>query len=277
MKIGNSSPPSRPYSARSVNRTGGVSAVNKPSSVGAYSGTNLGIGQFDNIQDRIEILGIDPADLTPKVQATMLKLMEEVDGLKRQLDSTSKRIRELEELADLDPLLPIRNRRAFVRELSRMISFAERYQTPSTIMFIDLNDMKHINDHYGHDVGDQALFHLACLISDNIRGTDVIGRLGGDEFGVILAQSDEKTGMEKAQAIANLVMSTPMVIDKNKPAESGSSDSTTPGSEQKLLYLKLAFGTYTLKGGEKVSDALEKADQAMYRNKQDMKDDNKAR
>ena len=205
------------------------------------------------INDTVEIQAIPPEEMTPRVQQAIMGLMAEVDKLRRELDDTNRRLREMEDMADTDALLPIPNRRAFVRELNRMISFAERYGTPSTLMFIDLNDMKLINDEYGHEIGDKALFHVARTITDNVRGTDIIGRLGGDEFGVLLAQADETVGANKAAALAQIIAETPLIVD-------GAS-----------IIMSMAFGTYTFRSGDQPDDALDKADKAMYENKKEQK------
>lgn len=211
------------------------------------------------IEDTVQVLGIPPEEMTARVQQAILGLMEEVDSLRRELDATQRRLREMEDMADTDALLPVPNRRAFVRELNRMISFAERYGTPSTLMFIDLNDMKKINDTYGHESGDKALHHVARLLVDNVRGTDVIGRLGGDEFGVILAQADESVGAQKAQELATLINQHPIELGTDK------------------VRMSLAFGTYTFRSGDEPNDALHKADQAMYENKKEIKGDDNVR
>lgn len=212
-----------------------------------------------NINDTVQVLGIPPEEMTARVQQAILGLMEEVDSLRRELDATNRRLREMEDVADTDAMLPVPNRRAFVRELNRMISFAERYGTPSTLMFIDLNDMKKINDTYGHEAGDKALFHVARIIIENIRGTDVVGRLGGDEFGVILAQADEAIGAQKAQELANIINKQPLMI----------------GDE--AINMTMAFGTYTFRSGDQPDEALDKADKAMYENKRELKGEGNVR
>jgi diguanylate cyclase (GGDEF)-like protein len=212
-----------------------------------------------NIQDTVQILGIPPEEMTARVQQAILGLMEEVDSLRRELDHTNRRLREAEDTADTDAMLPIPNRRAFVRELNRMISFAERYGTPSTLMFIDLNDMKKINDTYGHEAGDKALFHVARIMIENIRGTDVVGRLGGDEFGIILAQADEIVGAQKAQELADAIQKEPLEIDGQK------------------ITMTMAFGTYTFRSGDQPDEALDKADKAMYENKREIKGEDNVR
>lgn len=250
MKVSGSGEPPR---LQDVERTRRAARADR-----AYRRDGAAAGR--RISDQIDLSGIESEDLSPRVREAFTQLIEEVQTLRRELDQSSRRIRELEELADLDVLLPIRNRRAFVRELKRMIAFAERYEAPSTMMFIDLNDMKAINDDYGHEAGDAALFHLAQTASDNIRATDVLGRLGGDEFGIILTQADETLGREKAAALAEILMNTPLVL---------------PSGDR--LHLQLAYGTYTFSGKVAASEAMEKADKAMYENKVAMKGEDDVR
>lgn len=240
MKISNTPGVARAAPTRPANRTGKATPASDAPAA-------------RRIEDTVQVHSIPPEEMTERVQSAIMSLMQEVDSLRQELDKTSKRLREMEDVADTDALLPIPNRRAFVRELNRMISFAERYGTPSTLMFIDLNDMKNINDKYGHDAGDKALFHVARLLVDNVRTTDVVGRLGGDEFGVILAQADEKIGAEKATSLADIIAQNALELNGE------------------IVSMTLAFGTYTFRSGDKPDDALDKADKAMYENKRDMK------
>ncbi|WP_247118598.1 GGDEF domain-containing protein [Kordiimonas marina] len=212
------------------------------------------------IDDVVQIQAIPPEEMTPRVQQAIMSLMAEVDNLRKELDRTHRRLRELEDVADTDALLPVPNRRAFVRELNRMISFAQRYGTPSTLMFIDLNDMKQINDKYGHETGDKALLHVAQLLTENVRSTDVVGRLGGDEFGVILAQADEEVGQMKADTLTKLIAEHPF---------------HTPGGDE--IRMSLAYGTYTFRQGDQPDEALDRADKAMYAHKKDLKGDQEPR
>ncbi|WP_374764057.1 GGDEF domain-containing protein [Yunchengibacter salinarum] len=244
MKVSNSPGISRTTPTRRTGAAERVSASDRTGRASAPSRT---------VQDTVEVLGIPPEEMTPNVKNAIMTLMSEVDGLRRDLEQSNRRLRELEDLADMDALLPIPNRRAFVRELNRMISFAQRYGTPSTLVFIDMNDMKQINDTFGHEAGDRALFHMARLLVDNTRGTDVVGRLGGDEFGVILAQADETTGREKAAELADMVMATPF--------EAGG----------EAIRLNLAYGLYTFRGEDDPNAAIQKADEAMYAHKKAVK------
>jgi diguanylate cyclase (GGDEF)-like protein len=201
------------------------------------------------VTDSATVMGIPETELTPNVRTAITLLMEEVGRLRDELRLTKRRISDLEELADTDALLPVINRRAFVRELSRMMSYAERYGTPHTLIYFDLNGMKAINDAHGHGAGDAALIHVARILNESTRESDVVGRLGGDEFGVLLAQADEATAREKAEALAQRI-SAQGVAWKGE-----------------TLRLSVAYGIHPVRRGQDVDDAIQAADRAMYANK----------
>jgi diguanylate cyclase (GGDEF)-like protein len=190
--------------------------------------------------------GVPEAELTPSVRAALLKLGGEVERLTRRLEEARARISHLERLADEDALMPIANRRGFVRELARMMSFARRYGTPSSIAYFDLDGLKAINDRCGHAAGDAALQHIGRVLVENVRNSDVVGRLGGDEFAVLLVQTDQAAAERKAAALAAAIEARPLLWQ---------------GEE---IPLSAAYGTHGFTGGENAADALDAADRAMY-------------
>lgn len=204
--------------------------------------------------DQASVVGIPEAELTPKVRAAIGQLIEEVQSLRVELEQAQKRIDYLEQLADQDALTPVLNRRAFVRELSRIMSFAERYGGESGVLYFDVNDMKTINDSLGHGAGDAALAHVAEILLRNIRGSDHVGRLGGDEFGVILAQTDHEEANLKAAGLARTIQGQPVLYD-GRP-----------------ITVRVAYGAHILSAGQEAKDALDAADQAMYANKRALLD-----
>jgi len=199
--------------------------------------------------DVATIMGIPEGELTSKVRAALDRLLAEVQQLREQLSIAQKRIGHLETLADNDPLAPVLNRRAFVRELARMSAFAERYETPGSIIYFDVNGLKRINDRHGHAAGDAAIKHVAEVLLREVRASDVVGRLGGDEFAVILAQSRPEAAATKAASLAEAV----------------SNDFVEWDGE--ALRVGVAYGAYTLAGGEGPDEALAAADRAMYARK----------
>jgi GGDEF domain-containing protein len=156
------------------------------------------------------VLGIPQDELTRKVQEAIVKLMEEVDTLRQELDQSLSRIEYLEQLADQDSLAPVANRRAFVRELSRNLSYSERYGTSSSVIYFDLNGLKQLNDTRGHAAGDAAILKVAKILASNVRESDIVGRLGGDEFGVMLSHADEDAARSKAEFLAESIAADPL-------------------------------------------------------------------
>ena len=206
------------------------------------------------IGDSASVMGIPEAEFTPKVRTAIMTLMEEVGRLRQELEQAQQRIVDVVRLADQDALLLIANRRAFVRDMSRIMSYSSRYGTPASLVYFDINGFKQINDTYGHAAGDAALKMVAELLVDQVRGSDVVGRLGGDEFGVILVHADEAIAKTKAQSLADAIRQSPLVW------------------QGESLDLDVAHGVYGLKPGVKIDEALDEADRAMYAHKNTRKE-----
>jgi len=241
MKIGESKPLKGPAAARISEKA-------------RVEGTGTARTSF---ADTTSILGIPEHELTVHVREAIMRLMQEVDSLRKELQQSQARISYLENLADQDTLLPVSNRRAFVRELTRMMAFSERYSAPGSVLYFDINQMKEINDTYGHAGGDAALGHVADLLVKNTRSSDVVGRLGGDELAVILANADQATANEKATLLADAIERTPFAWNG------------------KDIKISVSVGSYTFRGGDKAGDALDAADRAMYERKQTKTDNNR--
>lgn len=109
--------------------------------------------------------------------------------------------RELARQARTDPLTGLLNRRAFVEEANRRIDRLEREGNPGTLVFIDLDRLKQLNDRAGHDAGDSALLLAASLLKRTFRPSDLVARLGGDEFAVWLDGADSLTAAERAESL----------------------------------------------------------------------------
>ncbi|HTT81024.1 MAG TPA: GGDEF domain-containing protein [Stellaceae bacterium] len=193
--------------------------------------------------------GIAAAALPAELREAVDRLAAERDRLREDLARARSRIASLERLADEDALTPVANRRAFVRQLTRMIGFSHRYGVPASVVYFDVNNMKQINDIHGHPAGDAALRRIATVLRDNIRSSDIVGRLGGDEFGVILAQTDAAQAHTKAAALAAAIAAQPLQW----------CDDTIP--------LSAAYGVYAFSAGDDPQQAIEAADRAMYEQK----------
>jgi diguanylate cyclase (GGDEF)-like protein len=196
-----------------------------------------------------ELAGIDESALNPEARETLRRVLAENEAMHRELADSRTRIAQLERLADEDALTPIANRRAFLRELSRMIAFTRRYGPPSSVVYFDVNGLKQINDTHGHPAGDAALRHVADILQKNVRSSDLVGRLGGDEFGVILAQTNQEQATAKAVSLAQEISKTALRWGKFK------------------IPVSAAYGVYSFSGSDDAQVAIEAADKAMYKRK----------
>ncbi|MBI1185874.1 MAG: diguanylate cyclase [Alphaproteobacteria bacterium] len=183
--------------------------------------------------------GLRRAALKAPVRAALDELLAENAQLAAQLA-------EAEALADRDPLTQAANRRAFMRALHQAMSYAERYATPGAVLFIDLDGFKALNDSYGHAAGDAALIHVARLLATQVRESDVVGRIGGDEFGVILQRASLDDAHRKAEALMRAL--------EMQPA----------GHAGVALRLAASVGVHSFAGLEDPEAALARADEAMY-------------
>lgn len=236
MKIGSSGRPTR---------TASTGKATPATAAAAYGGASAP----RTITDTTSIMGIPETELTPKVRDAIMTLMEEVDNLRRSVDGMSQRLEKAEKLADQDALLPIYNRRAFVRELTRVQATVERYSTSATLIYIDLNGFKEVNDTHGHQAGDYVLSEFANRLVDSVRETDIVGRLGGDEFGLILSRTD-------FEAAATLTSRLPDELERNPIIWEG-----------QKLNVGMAYGTVPIEPGVKAEEALSSADTKMYEHK----------
>ncbi|MBL8771913.1 MAG: GGDEF domain-containing protein [Phenylobacterium sp.] len=160
--------------------------------------------------DTVAILGVPEPEMTPAVQAAIRHLLAELDELRNEVGRLKARLSQAEALADRDSLTPLLNRRAFVRELARIRTFAERYGAPASLVYFDLDGFKAINDRHGHGAGDAAIQAVAERLAANVRESDVLGRMGGDEFALILVQTDQATAEAKAAALAQAMEAEPI-------------------------------------------------------------------
>ena len=149
----------------------------------------------------------------PRLSATPNDAKAEIRRLKAKLAQAMVRIEELRASADTDFLLDIPNRRGFERELNRAISYIKRYHAGGALIVLDIDRLKPINDTFGHAAGDHVLKAIADVLSRQIRASDVIGRLGGDEFGLLLWNLSEADAHAKAAALENDIDGLSFVFD----------------------------------------------------------------
>jgi diguanylate cyclase (GGDEF)-like protein len=187
-------------------------------------------------------LGLDSRDVSEAGIAVLERLTTELAELKAKLEAA-------EALADRDALAPVFNRRAFLRELHRTMSEVERYKTPAAVIYIDLDGFKAVNDEYGHSAGDAVLRHVGLMLMDSVRESDIVGRLGGDEFGIILNRATAAEAATKAQSLSDKVNSSAILY---------------AGVAHRI---RASVGVHPIALAEDPETALARADEAMYAEK----------
>ncbi|MDF0750914.1 GGDEF domain-containing protein [Marinobacter sp. 71-i] len=123
--------------------------------------------------------------------------------------------RQLLKIAQTDTLTGLANRARLSDIFEREQQRARRYNTPITILALDLDHFKAVNDRYGHETGDMALQHVARIFRECLRATDLPARLGGEEFGILLTNTNSQQGLEVAEKIRVAVASTPLHVNND--------------------------------------------------------------
>jgi diguanylate cyclase (GGDEF)-like protein len=152
-----------------------------------------------------ELRAGEPKPAKARSRATAVRLAAEVARLAGQLEQSRARISDLEAKVDIDPLTELLNRRGFERELKRSLAYVKRYGTSAALVFLDLDAFKPVNDRHGHAAGDAVLKAVAAAISANVRASDVVARIGGDEFVVLLWNVGGAAAAVKAAALERAV------------------------------------------------------------------------
>lgn len=167
-----------------------------------------------------------------------------------ELKAAKARIAELDRRADTDVLVDALNRRGMERVLRRSIAYVGRYPSSAALMYLDVNHLKPLNDRYGHAAGDAVLKAIARAISVNVRSSDVVARLSGDEFAVLVWNVSETDAVAKAMSIEDKVERLRIAW---------------PGGP---LTTSIAAGVAMLQPSDTPQALLDRADRAMYARKQ---------
>lgn len=129
-----------------------------------------------------------------------------------------REIQRLREFATTDPLTGAGNRRSFDQELSRKITQFQRYNTPCSLLIIDADHFKSVNDTWGHDTGDIVLKSLVRAMESTLRDIDLLFRIGGEEFGALLPETGATNAIIAAERIRRAVndLEIPIPVSKTK-------------------------------------------------------------
>jgi diguanylate cyclase (GGDEF)-like protein len=189
----------------------------------------------------------------PAIEAVLAKLEEEDRAVVlAALERAERTEAELRYLADHDSLTGLLDRRRFRAELDQFVSFSARYGGRGAVMIIDIDGLKGINDSLGHHAGDHLIRQVAAVMRERVRGTDIVARLSGDEFAILMPQTDVEGALHLGEDLRAQVAETVRPGDEAEPAT-------------------ISVGITMFGGGEKGAGpeaVLVAADQAMYRAKE---------
>ena len=177
------------------------------------------------------------------------RLVGEISLLRAKVARLQERVEQLDQLAHQDSLINLPNRRGFMRELERLIARVDRYGIHGAMLFVGVDGLKIINDSFGHRAGDEALVQISQLLAKGVRHSDVVARIGGDEFGILLEASDEAAAHETAARLIEQISACEVLHD---------------GEE---LPLSVAIGVGMIDALDTPEAVMERADEAMYRRK----------
>ncbi len=189
----------------------------------------------------------------PALQGVLAKLAAEdravVEGALREAEKTAA---DLRFLADHDPLTGLLNRRSFRGKLDRHVAFSARYGGQGAVMIIDIDGLKEVNDRLGHQPGDNLIRRVADVLRERVRATDIVARLSGDEFAVLMPQTDTAGALQLGEDLRSEV-----------------AEGFPPGSELGAATISVGITMFGGKGGAGAEAVLVAADQAMYRAKEE--------
>jgi diguanylate cyclase (GGDEF)-like protein len=115
---------------------------------------------------------------------------------------------ELHKLANLDPMLQIHNKKFFLEYLEQKYYYSQLSRTQFSLVLFDVDHFKRVNDTYGHQTGDRVLQHIATTVKANLRGSDIFSRYGGEEFSVVLPESDANQARLTAEKLRRVIEAT---------------------------------------------------------------------
>jgi len=175
------------------------------------------------LPDERVLLFAEPDNPDADASQEIMRLKAELAQTRARLEETERSLAardvelksvlaQVDEIVHIDPQTYLSNRKYILTELQNEVMRSERYLTPFSISMLDIDHFKKVNDKYGHSVGDQALVHLADMLTESMRGTDKIGRYGGEEFLILLPNATLHAASLQAERLCKLVRNRPLEV-----------------------------------------------------------------
>lgn len=179
---------------------------------------------------------------TAEAYTKLQELLEEVEGKKQELEKLNV---QLQGLTITDPLTGLKNRRYLDEQLPQLMRRSLEAGKPLALLVVDIDHFKNVNDTYGHPAGDSVLQELAWKLQAETRGKDIVARMGGEEFVIVLSDMDTGEALETAEKIRGNV-------------EHG---------EWKHVNITVSIGVAAYESGDDPASLFSKADEALYHSK----------
>ncbi|MDH4208643.1 MAG: diguanylate cyclase [Anaerolineae bacterium] len=213
------------------------------------------ITAYASVESAVEVMKLGAYDYISKpFSVEPIKFVVDKALEKRRLLRAAEERDFYKRLSQVDPLTELHNRRGFEEFLAAEISRSDRFHRPVSLLMIDLDDLKVINDKFGHQAGDAVLKEVAATLKRSVRNIDVVSRYGGDEFAIILVETGNTDAITTANRLGSL-MGAPGV---NQSAEG---DAAQPS-----VTISIGVASYPVDAGSR-DELVVAADQALYQAK----------
>ena len=221
----------------------------------AASDSSQALGSVKSAINTMEL----PTDLTEahdllineidRVISSNAELKGELARSQEELTEQQHQIEDLRTAVRIDGLTQLANRTYFDEKLNEMITVRKRYGDPFSLLMIDIDNFKAINDSFGHPAGDRILKGVGLKIKASLRGSDFLARFGGDEYALLLIKTDAAAATEVAWKLCEEVRASRFLLDDT------------------ALSMTLSIGVAEAVGDDTEETLLERADAALYRRK----------
>ncbi len=211
------------------------------------------VQEFLNVKGDILNMEMILTIISWKDKMAILASMRDVSKRVKAEKELEKTYEKMKILSRIDPLTNLLNRRAMIEVIENEVIRFERNKEPFVLIISDIDDYKKVNDTLGHDAGDFVLVSIADLMRSSIRKQDVIGRWGGDEFLLLLPQTDASGGKHVAMNLKRQIASTTFNFSGND------------------VFLTMTFGISEFKEKLGLKRCIKQADNALYKGKKDGK------
>ena len=208
---------------------------------------------LDDIKIMKKNLKKEVASIQATVRTKEERDRQQMDALSKQVSRLNVELKEVKTKAMTDGLTKAYNREAFDSYIRKIVDRNMIKQSPFSLLLLDIDDFKKINDTYGHQIGDRVLVALVKKCAEFIRDEDFLARYGGEEFIIVLPGASLRNALKKAQRLRKTIAETHYTTDKEKGG--------------KGLSITVSIGASSFRKNDSVSTVIDRSDQALYQAK----------